>query len=86
MRVVKTGALEAVTDSVGGLYEGDSISVSISHQVKVGRDESWVSYEALTKVQPGETTQDARTRAIGHVNESVMQAVDTVVETVRSKA
>lgn len=66
------------------LFAGDEISVSVTHEVKVGRDSSWVKYEAKTKLRPGEVAEDARTRAIGHVNESVMIAVHQAVERVRN--
>lgn len=66
------------------LYTGDQITVSVTHEISVGRDKSWVKYEACTRLQPGESTEDARARAIGHATESVMQAVDRTVETVRS--
>jgi hypothetical protein len=65
------------------LYAGDQITVGMTHEIKVGRDSSWVKYEAITKLRPGESAEDARSRAIGHVNESVMRAVAQAVETVR---
>lgn len=65
------------------LSAGDQITVSVTHQIEIGRDKSWVKYEALTKVRPGEGSEDARTRAIGHVNRSVMEAVAQTVDTVR---
>lgn len=65
------------------LFEGDSVTVGTTHEIKVGYDKSWVKYEATTKVRPGEAAEDTRTRAIGHVNESVMRAVAQAVETVR---
>ena len=71
--------------TVGALAEDDWIECSISHMIKVGRDESWVKYGITTKVRAGESTDDARTRAIRHVDESVMQAIETTVETVREK-
>lgn len=67
------------------LFEGDQITVGCTHQVVIGRETSWVKYEAVTRLRPDEATEDARTRAIGHVNESVMQAVHKVVETVRNQ-
>jgi hypothetical protein len=67
------------------LFQGDQITVGVTHEIKVGYDKSWVKYEAITKVRPGEAAEDARARAIGHVNESVMRAVNRTVETVRSK-
>jgi hypothetical protein len=65
------------------LFEGDQITVGMTHEIKVGYDKSWVKYEAITKIRPGEAAEGARTRAIGHVNESVMRAVAQAVETVR---
>jgi hypothetical protein len=67
------------------LYSGDSITVGVTHQIEVGRDKSWVKYEATTRLQPGEAASDARTRAVGHVNESVGVAVHQTVESVRSQ-
>lgn len=68
------------------LYEGDQITAGVTHQVEIGRDKSWVKYEAITRVRPDETSEDAKARAIGHVNRSVMQAVQATVEAVRSNS
>ena len=65
------------------LARGDRITVSITHQIQIGRDNSWVKYEAQTKVRAGESAEDARARAIGHANRSVMEAVATTVDSVR---
>jgi hypothetical protein len=67
------------------LFAGDTILVGITHEISVGRDKSWVKYEATTKLRPGEVAEDARSRAVGHVNESVMKTVAVVVETVRNR-
>jgi len=67
------------------LWEGDTILVGMTHEVSVGRDKSWIKYEATTKVRPGETAADARTRTIGHVNRSVRDAIDAAVEMIRSQ-
>lgn len=67
------------------LYEGDQIVVGVTHEISIGRDRSWVKYEATTKIRSDESTESARTRAIGHVNESAMVAVDTTVEAIRRK-
>jgi hypothetical protein len=66
------------------LFEGDQIIVGVTHEISVGRDRSWIKYEATTRLRPGEKAEDARTRAIGHVNVSVMEAVAKTVESVRS--
>jgi hypothetical protein len=67
------------------LFSGDSILVGVTHELSVGRDKSWVKYEATTKVRPGESGDDARTRAVGHVNQSVMKVVEATVNQVRSQ-
>ena len=66
------------------LFAGDQILVGVTHEITVGRDKSWVKYEATTKLRPGEVAEDARTRAVGHVNRSVMYTVNQVVEQVRN--
>jgi len=68
------------------LFNGDEITVGVTHQIEIGRDKSWVKYEAKTKLRLGESAVDARTRAIGHVNQSVMEVVNQTVETVRRQA
>lgn len=67
------------------LFNGDKITVSVSHQVKIGREESWIRYEASSAVQPDESTEDAKDRVVGHVNRGVMDAVMQVVETVQNR-
>lgn len=67
------------------LYQGDSILVGITHEISVGRDKSWVKYEATTKVRPGESGEEARTRAIGHVNASITQHIESTVSRIRSQ-
>lgn len=66
------------------LYEGDSITCGLTHEITVGRDRSWIKYEATTKVRPDEETESARARVVGHANESAMYAVQQAVEAVRS--
>jgi hypothetical protein len=66
------------------LYQGDSILVGMTHEISVGRDKSWIKYEATTKIRPGEVSDEARSRAIGHVNQSIVRLVETAVEQIRS--
>lgn len=68
--------------SASFLRDGDTITVAVTHEVKIGGDSSWIRYEASSKINQ-ETSEDAATRVIGHVNEGVMQAVTDTVETVR---
>lgn len=64
------------------LYEGDQITVGVTHEIRVSGDKSWIRYEAITKVRPSESSEDAAQRAIGHVDAHVMEAVKTTVNTV----
>jgi len=68
------------------LDAGDDITVGVTQEVTVGRDKTWVKYEGRTKVRPGEATDDAVTRAVGHVNEAIMIAIHKTVETVRNNS
>lgn len=67
------------------LNEGDTILVGVTHEISVGRDKSWVKYEATTKVRPTEVADDARARAVRHVKESVDYTVAAVIEDRRAR-
>lgn len=67
-----------------GLLPGDSIEVSVTHEIVIGSEKSWVKYGASSKVQENETTEDAETRVSALVNAGVMRVVATTVETVRN--
>ena len=61
------------------LFEGDRITVSISHEIKVGGETTWIKYEASSTVRPHEHPAVANERIVDHVNDSAM---DTVYKTV----
>lgn len=65
------------------IREGDSITVAVTHEVKIGGESSWIRYEATSKVNQ-ETSEDASDRTIRFVNAGVMDAVMKTVETVRN--
>ncbi len=57
-----------------GLFPGDSIMVSVTHEVtQPGGDKSWVKYAASSAVQGGETAQDAFERVEKNVNDGAMR-------------
>ena len=37
-------------------FDGDQITVGLTHEIVIGREHSWVKYEAHTKVRTDETT------------------------------
>lgn len=64
------------------LDPGDKLTVGITHQIQIKGDNSWIKFEAVITVREGETSDQANKRAIAHVNDAVIDAVDQVVETV----
>ena len=74
MQIAKRGA--------AFLREGDTVTVAVTHEVKIDGESSWIKYEASSKIN-GETSEEASERVIGHVNEGSMRAVYKAVETVK---
>lgn len=62
--------------------EGDTITVAVTHEIKIGGESSWVRYETTTKVNQ-ETSEEASDRAIGFVNQGAINAVHETVQKVR---
>ena len=75
MKIQKTGA--------SFIRDGDTITVAVTHEIKIGGESSWVRYEANSRVNQ-ETSEEASERTIRFVNEGVMDAVMKTVETVRN--
>ena len=63
------------------LRTGDKVTVSVTHEIKIQGDSSWVKYEATSLVQD-ETTEQAASRVINHVNDAAMSAVRETVNRV----
>lgn len=75
MKIAKTGG--------HFVRDGDTITVAVTHEIKIGGESSWVRYETTTKVNQ-ETSEEASERAIGFVNQGAIKAVHDTVEAVRS--
>lgn len=75
MKIAKTGG--------HFVRDGDTITVAVTHEIKIGGESSWVRYETTTKVNQ-ETSEEASERAIGFVNQGAIKAVHDTVETVRN--
>lgn len=65
------------------LHEGDLVECAVTHEIVIGGEKSWIKYGVSTKVQPGESRDQARERATMIVNKGVMECVKETVETVR---
>lgn len=56
------------------LFEGDKITVAVTHQANINGEDSWVRYEAQSSVQPGETATEAERRMVTHVTQASVRA------------
>ena len=54
-------------------HEGDTVRVSVTHNIKINGDDSWVKYEYGTTVQPGEHVDDVDARLINHATGTVVR-------------
>lgn len=54
-------------------HEGDSVRVSVTHNIKINGDDSWVKYEYGTKIQEGEHVDDVDARLIEHATGTVVR-------------
>lgn len=70
--------------AVPTLEPGDRVEASITHEIKIGGETSWIKYGVSSKVRDNETAEDARARVSALANEGVMKTVFETVETVRS--
>lgn len=66
------------------LNEGDRVDVSITHEIKIGKETSWIKYGVNTAVMAGETEEQARERAKSLVSAGVLNVVEGAVESVQN--
>jgi cytochrome c-type biogenesis protein CcmE len=64
------------------LSPGDTVEISVTHELVIHGEKSWVKYGVQSKVQTNETAEDARVRVEGLVTAGVMQTVLKTVETI----
>ena len=64
------------------LDPGDRITMSVTHQIRINGDDSWVKYEASTRRRETETTEQTDKRLLDHVDAFVIQACERVAKTV----
>jgi hypothetical protein len=64
------------------LSAGDRIELSVTHQIVINGDNSWVKLGVDSEVQKDETTDDAIERVTNLVNEKIIKAIEKTVETV----
>ena len=59
--------------SVDVLHAGDDVRVTVTHQIVINGDNSWVKYEAGHTLRDGETTAEVDARLIEHASTTVVQ-------------
>lgn len=68
------------------LSPGDWIEISVSHQVRIDREESWIKLGANTKVREDETASEAVSRLSTFINNKVIDVIADAVDVVRNQA
>jgi hypothetical protein len=53
--------------------EGDRVSVTVTHNIKINGDDSWVKYEYESRVASDESVEDVDQRLIEHATSTVVQ-------------
>lgn len=62
---------------------GDTVEVSVTHEIKISGDKTWVGTRITSKVRDNETTEDAHARVNDQVQASVMKSIESTVATVK---
>lgn len=64
--------------------EGDKVTATVTHNIKINGDDSWVKYEITSTQGPEETIEDVDNRVIQHATRTVVslayQAAQKVLE------
>jgi hypothetical protein len=66
------------------LGAGDSVEVGVTHEVLIGREKSWIKLGVVTKVNEGETGEDATLRASEHIQKETTTLIKAIVDQVNS--
>ena len=64
------------------LREGDTVEFSVTHQIRINGDDSWIKYGIGHKLIDGETEEEAAQKAVDHVDAFVIKACQQVAQTV----
>lgn len=54
-------------------HEGDRVAVTVTHNIKINGDDSWVKYEYESRVHAGEELEDVDNRLIEHATGTVVR-------------
>ena len=78
--------IKAVQDSgVVKVLEGDRMGMTISHELRIDGDISWVKYEYNTRVQKDETSQELNSRMIKVIQSAMRVGIAETIKFVRDQ-
>ena len=60
----------------------DSVEVSVTHNIKIGREDAWVKVSINTDVQPNETIDTAIDRVDSIIQQKIFDVITNTVESV----
>lgn len=75
---------EPQEEEISLLDEGDMVMTTVTHEVTIDGEKSWIKHGASTKVRSGETAAQARDRLSRYVSEGALNEVEANVTAVRS--
>jgi hypothetical protein len=64
------------------LHPGDSLELTVTHQIRINGDDSWIKYGVRTTVQDGENSEEVAQEVLNHVDAFVVEACEQVAKTV----
>lgn len=64
------------------LSEGDILKVGVTHQISINGDNSWIKLEIESRVQDGETSEQAFDRVNKELQEKVISAMESSAQTI----
>ena len=72
--------LRSVQEHEQGLGPGDKIAYTVTHELKINGESSWVKYGATVSVREGESSQDAHNRVQTQVDGQMEKVVMATVK------
>jgi len=67
----------------GPVATGETVEVSVTHEIKIDGEKTWVGVRMTGTVGADETYAEARKRIDAEVQEGVMKSVESTVNTVK---
>lgn len=81
---IKIARQRGETPPPGFLRAGDSIEMSLSAEVMVGREKNFITYKVFSRVGEEESTDEAHTRAMSVLHDKFAELVNESVAVIRT--